>query len=163
MLGMAGAIASASVAHADCSGFKWPLDTELAWLAAGGDVALKSGGELSPVPAKAIALALKPSNTVTMPVTAGIKEQAIGADTFSGWFTIPAGVKPGLYQISISARAWIDVVQGGALVPSKGFSGRQECQAISKSVRFDLGPGPVTVQISGAPADSVRVTLNAAK
>jgi hypothetical protein len=163
LVATAASLCCASAALADCSGFKWPLDTELAWLAAGGDVALKSGGELDALPAKAITLALKPSNTVTMPVTAGVKQQAIGADTFSGWFTIPAGVKPGLYQVSISARAWIDVVQGGALVPSKGFSGRQECQAISKSVRFDLGPGPVTVQISGAPADSVRVTLNAAK
>lgn len=163
LLGAAGAAFCASTALADCSGFKWPLDTELAWLAAGDDVAVKTAGEIPEAPAKAITLSLVPSRSVKQPVAPGVKEQAVGADTFSGWFTVPAGVKPGLYQISISARAWLDVVQGGVLVPSKGFSGRQECEAISKSVRFEIGPGPVTVQISGAPGQTIRLTLNAAE
>jgi len=160
------ALAAGSVAtsaHADCSGFKWPLDTELGWLAAGGDIALKSGAELPAAPAKAIALTLQPAKSVTMPVAAGVKEQAVGADTFSGWFTIPAGVKPGLYQVSLSTNGWIDVVQNGALVPSKGFTGRQECKTIHKSVRYDIGPGPITVQITGAPAETVRLTINEGK
>ncbi len=152
-----------SLAHADCTGFKWPLDTELGWLAAGGDLALATGDELPEVPAKAISLKLQPAKSVTMPVATGVKPQAVGADAFSGWFTIPAGVKPGLYQVSLSTNGWIDVAQSGALVPSKGFTGRQECKPIHKSVRYEIGPGPVTIQITGAPAETVRLTINAAE
>lgn len=162
-LGLLGATLCASSALADCSGFKWPLDTELGWLAASGDVALKSGDELADVPAKAISLKLQPAKSVTMPVTAGVKPQAVSADAFSGWFTIPAGVKPGLYQVSLSSNGWIDIAQDGALVRSKGFTGRQECEAIHKSVRYEIGSGPVTVQITGAPVETVRLTISAGK
>jgi hypothetical protein len=160
--GLAGASLFAASALADCTGFKWPLDTELGWLAAGNDLMLKSGETLPAAPDKAIALTLQPAKSTTLPVAPGVKEQAVGEDTFSGWFTVPAGVKPGLYQVSLSTNGWIDVVQNGALAPSKGFSGRQECKTIHKSVRFEVGPGPLTVQVSGAPSESVRVTLHAA-
>ena len=53
--------------QSNCIGFAWPLDTELAWMASGESVALQSGEELSPPPAKAIVLALKPAKSVTMP------------------------------------------------------------------------------------------------
>lgn len=162
-VGVVGASLCASAALADCSGFKWPLDTELGWLAKSDDVAVKSGGELPQAPAKAIALTLLPAKSVTMPVAAGVKEQAVGPDAFSGWFTIPAGVKPGLYQVSLSSNAWIDVAQNGAIIHSKGFTGRQECKAIHKSVRYDIGPGPITIQITGAPVETVRLTINEGK
>lgn len=158
----AAVILCSSLAHADCTGFKWPLDTELGWLAAGSDLTLKSGDELPEVPAKAISLELQPAKSVSMPVAPGVKPDAVGADAFSGWFTVPAGVKPGLYQVSLSTNGWIDVAQNGALVPSKGFTGRQECKPIHKSVRYEIGPGPVTIQITGAPAETVRLTINAA-
>jgi hypothetical protein len=162
-LGFACASLFATPALADCTGFKWPLDTELAWFAAGGDVAAKSGDELADVPAKAIAVTLKPSKTVTLPVSAGVKDAAVGSDTFSGWVSFPAGVKPGLYQVTISADAWIDVVQNGALVHSKGFTGRRECDVVHKSVRYEIAPGPVSIQITGAPSEKVRLTVNEAK
>lgn len=163
-LGLAGALFCVTSAAADCTGFKWPLDTEVKWLKAGDDLAIKSGTELPAAPAKAIALTLQPAKSVTMPVAPGVKPQAVGNDTFSGWFTIPAGLKPGLYQVSLSTNGWIDMAQGGALLPSKGFSGQQKCDVIHKSVRFELGgSGPVAVQITGAPTETVRVTLSEAK
>jgi hypothetical protein len=146
-----------------CSGFKWPLDTEIGWLNAGDDVTLKSGDEMPETPAKAIALTLQPAKSVTMPVAAGVKPQAVSADSFSGWFNVAKGVKPGLYQVSLSTNGWIDVIQNGKLVPSKGFTGRQECKAIHKSVRYEIGEGPLSIQISGAPAETVRLTIRAAK
>jgi len=153
---------SAPVLAEDCTGFKWPLDTELRWLAAGDDIAVKSEDKLSVPPAKAVTLSLQPAKSVKMPVTPGVKAQRIAADTFSGWFTIE-GLKPGLYQISLSENGWIDAAQNGDLIPSKGFSGRQECKAIHKSVRFEIGEGPLTVQISGAPSQTIRVTVNEGK
>lgn len=162
-LGLAGTLLGASSALAECTGFKWPLDTELAWFNAGNDVAAKSGDEIAEVPAKAIALKLLPAKSVKMPVAAGVKEEVVGPNQFSGWITFPAGVKPGLYQVTLSTDGWIDVVQNGAVVHSKGFTGRRECKAFHKSVRYEVGAGPVSIQITGAPAETVRLTLNAAK
>jgi len=160
------AVAAASFATPvlaeDCTGFKWPLDTELAWLASSDDVAVKSEGKLASPPQKAVALSLQPAKSVKMPVAPGVKAQRIAADTFSGWFTIE-GLKSGLYQISLSDNGWIDAAQNGELISSKGFSGRQECKAIHKSVRFEIGEGPLTVQISGAPKDVIRITVNEGK
>jgi hypothetical protein len=148
--------------QAGCSGFNWPLDTELAWMAASDDVPLQSGAEMPTPPAKAIALTLQPAKSVTMPVTPGIKKQAVGADTFSGWLTLSGVEKPGLYQITLSSGAWVDVAQNGALVRSSAFTGQKDCKAIHKSVRFEIGAGPVTVQISGAPEQKVRLAIRAA-
>lgn len=145
-----------------CTGFKWPLDTELAWMAASDDVSVESGAEISAAPAKAISLTLQPSKSVTMPVSPGVKKQAIGADSFSGWLTLAGVEKPGLYQVSLSAEAWIDAAQNGALVRSSAFTGQKDCKVIHKSVRFEIGAGPVTLQISGAPAQKVRLAIRPA-
>jgi len=40
----------------------------------------------------------------------------------------------GLYRITLDAGVWIDVVNGGQLVDSNGFRGRQPCGPIHKSV-----------------------------
>ncbi len=162
-LALAAAVAVPAASAEDCSGFKWPLDTEIGWLHAGDDIALKSGDEIPEAPAKAITLTLQPAKSVTMPVAPGVKPQAVSADSFSGWFNVAKGVKPGLYQVSLSTNGWIDVVQNGAVVPSKGFTGRQKCKAIHKSVRYEIGEGPFGIQISGAPTATVRLTINAAK
>lgn len=148
--------------QAGCSRFNWPLDTELAWMAASDDVPLQSGAEIPIPPAKAIALTLQPAKSVTMPVPPGIKKQAVGANTFSGWLTLSGVEKPGLYQITLSSGAWVDVAQNGALVRSNAFTGQKDCKAIHKSVRFEIGAGPVTVQISGAPEQKVRLAIRAA-
>ena len=71
-------------------------------------------------------------------------------------------MKPGLYQISVSHNGWIDVAQNGAIVHSKAFTGARECAALHKSVRFEIGSGPVTVEISGAPAQTVKLAIRAA-
>ena len=70
--------------------------------------------------------------------------------------------KGGLYQISLSHEGWIDAVQNGELVQSHSFTGKQACKAVRKSVRYELGAGPVTVQISGAPVETVKVTIREA-
>lgn len=147
---------------AGCTGFTWPLDTELAWVAAADGVSLQSGAELPSPPSKAITLALQPAKSVTLPVTPGVKKQAVGGNTFSGWLTLAGVAKPGLHQISLSHEGWIDVVQNGALVQSSAFTGGKECAAIHKSVRFEIGAGPVTVQVSGAPAQTVKLTIREA-
>jgi len=50
-------------------------------------------------------------------------------------------------------------VQNGAELDSADHSGAKNCPGLRKSVRFNVGAAPVALQISGAPADSVRVAI----
>lgn len=145
-----------------CTGFNWPLDTEVAWMGASDGDAVKSGGTVTAVPSKAILLTLKPSNSETLPVVSGVKKQAVGGDSFSGWFKIGNIEKAGLYQISMSRGGWINVAQGGKLVNSTGFTGRKECTILRKSVRYELAAGETLIQVVGAPAEDIKVTVKAA-
>jgi hypothetical protein len=156
------AMAIPAVAEEDCTGFSFPVDTDIAWMKAADSVAIETGAKL-PVPAtKAVALKLKPTREVTLPVKSGRKKQAIGGGTYSGWFEIASLPKAGMYQISLSIDGWIDAAQNGELVQSHSFSGRPACKSVRKSVRYELGAGPVTVQVAGAPVDAAKITIREA-
>jgi hypothetical protein len=67
--------------------------------------------------------------------------------------------KAGLYEITLSDEAWIDVVQGGASVKSSDFSGQKNCPGVRKSVRFPLAAGAATVEISNAASAAIQVAI----
>ncbi len=148
-----------ATAEEGCSGFGWPMATEIAWMSAQDLETFDSGAKMPAPPAKAIAVKLKPSKDVTLPVKSGMKKQAVGPASFSGWMEIASLPKAGLYQISLSHEGWIDAVQNGESVLSHGFTGKKGCKAVHKSVRYELGAGPLTVQISGAPTETVTLAI----
>lgn len=154
-----GATAIPAAAQEEYSGFGWPMGTEIAWMTSANSEAIESGAKMPGVAAKAIDLKLKPSKEVTLPVKSGMKKQAIAPDSYSGWFEVASLPKSGLYQISLSHEGWIDVAQNGEPVQSHGFTGKKGCKAVRKSVRFELGAGGVTIEISGAPAETVKVAI----
>ncbi|HMN37725.1 MAG TPA: hypothetical protein PKD49_08460 [Hyphomicrobium sp.] len=166
----AGALAAMMLLHSSpgvadeqaCRGFNWALDTEIGWMSAPDAEAMPSGGTLATPPAKAIALALKPSGSEALPVISGVKKQAVGADSFSGWIKIGRLEKAGAYHVSLSREGWIDVAQDGKLVDSTGFTGKPECTILRKSVSYELGPGETLIQIVGAPSDVIKVTIKPA-
>lgn len=145
-----------------CTGFNWPLETEVGWMSASQSESVQSGGKIAALPGKAITLSLKPSKSETLPVVSGVKKQAVGAESFSGWFTIDNVEKAGLYQVSLSKEGWIDVAQNGKLVDSTGFTGKRECLSLRKSVRYELQPGSALIQVVGVTADNIKVTVKPA-
>ncbi|MBA2127393.1 hypothetical protein DLM45_14350 [Hyphomicrobium methylovorum] len=159
---MTAAMGSAVRADDKCAGFKWPVETEAAWMAAKDLQDVSVGGTLSDIPAKAIKVKLDQTTSVKFPVAPGIKKQALPPGSYSGWFTIEKVPAPGLYQVTISEHSWIDVVQGGELLQSTAFTGAKECETMGKSVRFELREGPVVVQVSGVVNDSIKVTIRPA-
>jgi len=156
-----GPMALCAAAQEGCSGFSWPVETEMAWMTSPLSEPAETGAQMPSLTAKAIALKLKPSQLITLPVKSG-KKQPVAPDSYSGWFEIKSLPKSGLYQIALSHEGWIDVIQNGEPVQSQAFTGQKECKIVRKSVRFELGAGPVTVEISGAPADTVKVTIREA-
>jgi hypothetical protein len=51
-------------------------------------------------------------------------------------------------------------VQDGRTVKSSAFSGAVGCEGIRKSVKFDLAAQPFTLQLSGVPANTIRVVVS---
>jgi hypothetical protein len=149
---LAAAIGGASAQDASgCEKFKWSIARERAWFAAS-PKPVDASAEVS-VGDVGYVVALVASDAagfVTPP------ERAPKAGTFGAVLKSAIG-KPGLYQITLSDEAWIDVVQNGASVKSSNFSGQKACPGVRKSVRFDLATGPATVQISNA--ESPKITL----
>ncbi len=148
-------IAAAPAARADCDHFKWSVAQERAWFAASPAPLPAVGGQAEI--GKGYALALV--KDVKLPVA---PERAPAADRLAGVLTVPK-LDAGLYQITLSEEAWIDVAQNGAIVKSSGFSGQRDCPGVRKSVRFKLGPGATTVEISNAAVDKIMLAVAPAK
>lgn len=145
-----------------CNSFTWPITTELKWMKAESqDVA--SGSKLPSPPEKAVKLALEPMSAVTFPVapTGRLKSQG---DAFGGIinFDSPSSA-PGSYQVSLEAAAWVDVIQDGKALKPTAHSGKSDCDGVRKSVRFNLDPGPFTVEISNVKKDAIKFTIRQAE
>ena len=79
---------------------------------------------------------------------------------FGGMIRLAAPEKPGIYQVTLSEEAWIDVVQDGRYARSVGSTGRSDCPGLRKSVRLELGAAPFVLQLSGVAAEQVVVAIN---
>ncbi len=65
-------------------------------------------------------------------------------------------VKAGKLDVSLSDRAYVDLVRDGRAVASS-MHGHGKCAGIAKTVTFDVKPGRYIVQIADAKVRSVRV------
>src|SRR5947207_12849758 len=64
-------------------------------------------------------------------------------------------------KITLSSEGWIDVVQDGKRLASITSTGATGCAGVRKSVKFQLGAAPLTVQFSGIDTNSVGVAISA--
>lgn len=156
--------APASLQAADtggCDSFSFPVATDLQWMRSPDAEPLSDGAKLTSLPAKAMLVTLKPVADVTYAVPPGGKSKD-GEPAFGAVLELPSGVAAGLYQVSLSAKGWIDVAQGGAPLKAVAHSGKSDCEAMRKSVRFDVKDGPLTLQLSGISAREIKVTIRKA-
>jgi hypothetical protein len=139
----------------DCNSFKWSVAREQDAFAAAGLPTVASGSAL-PAPGQAAILMLSKQDAVSFPVAPRKpKREAPRA----GIFPLPPLTAAGTYQVTLSDEAWIEVEQGGKLLRQVGFTGSRTCPSVHKSVRFDLAPGPATLEISDAGVDSVKIDV----
>ncbi len=139
-----------------CGGFKWPLNTERAELARPNKPSLANGG----------ALALNVATTLELQplASAGLPKPPERApkspQAFAGHFTLAAPAKPGVYKVTISSPAWIDVLDSGNYLHPKAFTGATACEGARKSVKFDLPSGPLALQFSGVEDNRISVIVS---
>lgn len=166
-LGVLALVSGASWAMAagegGCGAFEWPLDKELGWMADANPKAASSGEKLDAPPESAIAFKLTPLASVVFPLPPGGKPKGDPKEMFGGVLTFDGVPKPGVYQVTLSSVGWVDVVQNGAALPATGHTGMKDCAAIRKSVRFEIGSGPFSVQLSGIPQDTIKIAVRAAE
>ncbi|CAN5283946.1 hypothetical protein BH10PSE10_BH10PSE10_04120 [soil metagenome] len=139
-----------------CDKFKWNVKHERAALAKAGAPKLASGSDLTGALPQTITLDLKPPANAKLPSP---PERAPKPDTFAGFTMVKAIPANGVYSISLSAAAWIDVLQNGGFVKPKAFSGVTGCDGIRKAVKFDLVAGPAIIQISGVAEPAVKMAI----
>lgn len=139
-----------------CDKFKWNIDHERAALTAPDRVKLASGAELATVPATGMTVSLTAPAEAKLPTP---PERAPKDGTFEGFASFKAVLKPGLYTISLSAGAWIDVVQDGHALKPKGFSGATDCDGIRKTMKYEISAGSFVLQVSGAKDNALSVAI----
>ena len=61
--------------------------------------------------------------------------------------------------MTLSGEGWIDLVQGGSHLEATAHTGAKECPGLRKSVRFTVGTAPTVLQLSGVPADTIKVAI----
>jgi hypothetical protein len=142
-----------------CDHFAWPLITEQAMLT-GTDKLPAAVSPMNRDAGKAIALKLAPISSVKLPMAP--ERAPKGADSYAGFIRFSAAAKPGLYKITLSDAAWIDVVQNGRYLKSVAHAGALECPGVRKSVKFAIGAEPFTIQLTGAAVPSISIAITPA-
>src|SRR5258707_1174306 len=138
-----------------CDKFKWPIERERAALTAPDRAKLSSGNELAALPSSGITLALVAPADAKLPTP---PERAPKEGTFAGFTSIKTA-KAGLYTVSLSTGAWVDLVQDGHFLKPVAFSGATDCDGIRKTMKYELSDKPFVLQISGAKDNSLSVAI----
>ena len=139
-----------------CDKFKWPIERERAALTAPDRVRLNSGGEQVAAPPTAITLALVAPGDAGLPTP---PERAPKEGTLAGFATFKTLAKAGVYTISLSAGAWVDVVQNGHFLKPQGFSGATDCDGIRKTMKYELSASPFVLQVSGVKESAISIAI----
>ena len=152
-------IASPGPASAEdgCEKFAWSLARERAAFAAADKATITAGETLAALPSGALVIRLQPGPQASFAMPPERKPRT--EPWHGGMVRLPALPKSGIYQISLSDDAWIDVIQNGRYARSVGSTGRSDCPGVRKSVRLDLDAAPVVLQVSGVAADTIAVTI----
>lgn len=153
LLGVTSALAAEE--PSGCDKFKWPIERERAALTAPDRAKLASGSEQAAPPSSAITLGLVAPADAKLPSP---PERAAKDGTFAGFASFKT-VKAGLYTVSLSSGAWVDVVQDGHFLKPVAFSGATDCDGIRKTMKYELSDKPFVLQISGAKDNSLSIAI----
>ncbi len=140
-----------------CKAFLWPIAKEQAAFARADLPTVSSGAARGAWTEQAFAL--KPAAEVALPVAPSGKPMTKVDKPFAGIVTFDAPAVAGVYHVTLSGSAWIDLVQGGAPLQAAAFTGAHGCARVHKSVRFELGKAPLVLEISGSKAGVIKVAI----
>src|SRR5262245_23742484 len=151
----------AGAAQDGCEKFAWSLAREREWFAASDKASVSAGESLPAIPKGAFSVRLLPGSEASFALPPERKPRS--DRWFGGIIRMPALTQGGIYQVTLSDDAWIDVVQDGRYAGSVGNTGRSDCPGLRKSVRFDIGPASFIVQLSAAATNAIIIAITPAE
>ena len=155
-------IAFTAGAHAQdaagCKALAWPLDQERSAFASEKLESIASGAARGPWKEQAFT----PQESVAFKVPTGGKRPPKGK-VFGGTLSFDAPEQAELHYVTLSSEGWIDVVQNGAGIRSDAHTSAKECPGLRKSLRFHVGAFPIVLQVSGVPADTIKIGIRPAQ
>ena len=80
--------------------------------------------------------------------------------SYAGAFALDAPAAPAVYKVTLSAGAWIDVVQDGKFLKPIAFSEATGCANARKSVKFRLAAAPTTLQLTGVGDPDISIVVS---
>lgn len=149
----------ARAADDGCEKFAWSLARERTAFAGSDRMTIAAGEALAALPASALVIRLQPGQQASFAMPPERKPRT--EQWHGGMVRLPALAKAGIYQITLSDDAWIDVIQNGRYARSVGSTGRSDCPGVRKSVRLDLDASPVVLQVSGVTPDAITIAIGA--
>lgn len=141
-----------------CDVLLWPVTKELAAFARPDLPTIETGATRDAWAEQSFALKLKPQENVKLPVEPSGTPMSDAQKAHAGTVTFEAPAAAGVYHVTLSGPAWIEVAQKGAGLPAAAHTGAHDCP-VRKSVRFEVSKAPVVLQISSAPADSIKIGI----
>lgn len=144
-----------ALAENGCGKFAWPLTQEREVMAAHGQPTLASGASMEAGSGRAFKLLLRASANAEFAVPPERKSRL--ENWRGGTVRLPAPPQAGVYQVTLSDEAWVDVVQNGGYARSIGSTGRSDCPGLRKSIRFEVASYPIVLQISGASVEVISI------
>lgn len=147
-----------AVAEDGCGKFAWPVMQEREAIAALSGPALASGASQEAGWGRAFKLLLRASADAEFAMPPERKPRI--ENWRGGMVRLPAPPQAGVYQVTLSEDAWIDVVQNGGYARSIGSTGRSDCPGLRKSIRFDVAANPMVLQISGASTEVISIVVS---
>jgi hypothetical protein len=139
-----------------CDKFRWPIDHERAVLTAPDRATLNSGSDVAAIPSTGITLALMAPADAKLPSP---PERAPKDGTLAGFVNFKGAPKAGIYTLSLSAGAWVDVVQDGHFLKPRAFSGATDCDGIRKTMKYELAAQPFVLQVSGTKENAISIAI----
>jgi hypothetical protein len=139
-----------------CDKFKWNIEHARAALTAADRAKLNSGSEETAIPPTGMILSLVKPADAKLPTP---PERAPKDGTFAGFASFKTAPKAGIYTVSLSAGAWIEVSQDGHFLKPKAFSGATDCDGIRKTMKYELSAQPLVLQVSGAKDNSLSIAI----
>lgn len=147
-----------ALAEDGCGKFAWPVTQERQAMTAQSGPALDSGASLAPGSGQAFKLRLRQSENAEFAMPPERKPRI--ENWRGGVVRLATPQQAGVYQVTLSDEAWVDVVQNGGYARSIGSTGRSDCLGLRKSVRFDVASNPIVLQISGASVDVISIVVS---
>jgi hypothetical protein len=159
-------ISAATSARAEdapgCNALAWPLDPERAAFSSDKLESIGTGAARGPWKEQTFLLKLAPQESVGFAQPPGDRHPPKGK-TFGGTVSFEAPGHAERYYVTLSSEGWIDVVQHGAIIRSDAHTSAKECPGVRKSVRFPVGEFSTVLQVSGVPADTIKIGIRRAQ